>query len=92
MKDQDTLVYIFGELIGLYRQYTLQNKGDINIAFLYEQSGVCRKKVNMSPVNIFLASTSWQLFLLTYSSSFTFKEIASLKFTKGNNYLAQEVI
>ena len=41
MKDYDTCICIFGELI---RQYTLKNQGDVNIAFLYEQSDICRKK------------------------------------------------
>ena len=30
-------------------------KGDVNTAFQYEESDVCRKKANTLPVNIFMA-------------------------------------
>ena len=51
MKDHDTCVCIFSELNGQDRQYTLKNQGDVNIAFLYEQRDVCRKKVSTSPTS-----------------------------------------
>ena len=38
MEDYDTCVYIFIELIGQRRQYTLKNQGNVDIAFLHEQS------------------------------------------------------
>ena len=55
MKDYDTWVYIFSELIGQSGQITLKNQGEMNIAFLHEQGNVCRKKVPTSPANVFPA-------------------------------------
>ena len=59
MEDHDTCICIFGELIGQDRRYTLKNQGDVNIAFLYEQRDVGRKKASTMSANFFISSVKF---------------------------------